>query len=100
MKIAIGSDHAGFELKEFLRENLDDSSVELADYGTKSEESVDYPEYGFNVANDVSKGNIGFNSDDNAVTVFWGNQKQSFEINNKQIIARQLIECIADKISA
>lgn len=56
MKIAIGSDHAGFELKEFLRDNLKDSNIELTDYGTKSEDSVDYPEYGFNVANDVSKG--------------------------------------------
>lgn len=41
-KIGIASDHGGFFLKEFLRKNLEES-FEMVDYGTKSEESVDYP---------------------------------------------------------
>lgn len=41
-KIGIASDHGGFALKEFLRKSLEEC-FEVVDYGTKSEESVDYP---------------------------------------------------------
>ncbi|TGK01439.1 ribose 5-phosphate isomerase B [Leptospira langatensis] len=41
-KIGIASDHGGFELKEYLRKELG-NSVEIVDYGTKDESSVDYP---------------------------------------------------------
>lgn len=41
-KIGIASDHGGFALKEFLRKSLEET-YEIVDYGTKSEESVDYP---------------------------------------------------------
>ncbi len=41
-KIGITSDHGGFALKEFLRKSLEET-VEMVDYGTKSEASVDYP---------------------------------------------------------
>ncbi len=41
-KIGIASDHGGFELKEYLRKELGDA-VEIIDYGTKDESSVDYP---------------------------------------------------------
>ncbi|TGL63262.1 ribose 5-phosphate isomerase B [Leptospira sarikeiensis] len=41
-KIGIASDHGGFELKEYLRKELADS-VEIIDFGTKDESSVDYP---------------------------------------------------------
>ncbi|GIV41910.1 MAG: ribose 5-phosphate isomerase B [Vicingaceae bacterium] len=52
MKIAIGSDHAGFELKEFLKENLK-NKVEIIDEGTFSRESCDYPDYAHKVAEDI-----------------------------------------------
>lgn len=42
-KIAIASDHAGFRLKEMLRRYLSEKGVETIDFGTNSEESVDYP---------------------------------------------------------
>ena len=45
MKIAIGSDHAGFRLKQSLVEYLSDNGHEVQDLGTDSEESVDYPKY-------------------------------------------------------
>ena len=45
MKLAIGSDHAGFELKEQAKEYLKSKGYELIDYGTNSKESVDYPDY-------------------------------------------------------
>ena len=43
MKIALGSDHAGFPLKEQVAKHLADLGHEVLDFGTDSEESVDYP---------------------------------------------------------
>ena len=45
MKIAIGSDHAGFVLKEQLRDKLRMEGHEVVDLGTSSTESTDYPDY-------------------------------------------------------
>ena len=45
MKIAIGADHAGFELKEKIKQYLIRKGVEVDDRGTNSPESVDYPDY-------------------------------------------------------
>lgn len=42
--IAIGSDHGGFELKEHVKKHFDEFGIEYKDYGTYSEESVDYPD--------------------------------------------------------
>lgn len=44
MKIALGSDHAGYELKEMVRQYLENDGIEVIDCGTYSEESVDYPD--------------------------------------------------------
>jgi len=43
MRVAIGADHAGFLLKEHLKQTLDRLGHSVDDYGTDSEESVDYP---------------------------------------------------------
>lgn len=56
MKIVIGSDHAGLELKEYLKGILIRENYEVTDYGTDSPQSVDYPDYGFKVAKDVAAG--------------------------------------------
>ena len=56
MKIAIGSDHAGFELKEHLRQLLGAEGHELADLGTHSTEPVDYPPICAAVAREVAAG--------------------------------------------
>src|ERR1700739_3092711 len=45
-KIALGSDHAGFHIKETVRQFLENAGYPLVDVGTWSEESVDYPDYG------------------------------------------------------
>ena len=45
MKIALGSDHAGFDMKALLLEHLQASGHETIDLGTDSDESVDYPSY-------------------------------------------------------
>ncbi len=55
MKIAIGSDHAGFELKEKLKSYLQSKGFEVQDFGTYSEERADYPDYAHAVAISVEK---------------------------------------------
>jgi ribose 5-phosphate isomerase B len=54
MKIAIGSDHAGFELKETIKQHLLDKGFEVDDRGTHSLESVDYPDYAQAVSDQVA----------------------------------------------
>ena len=56
MKIAIGSDHAGFALKEQLREILARNGHEVADFGTDSAESTDYPDFAIPVGRAVVDG--------------------------------------------
>jgi ribose 5-phosphate isomerase B len=56
VKIAIGSDHAGFELKEHIRRLLEGRGYALIDAGTNSEASVDYSDFGLKVAQLVSEG--------------------------------------------
>ena len=46
MRIAIASDHGGFELKEIVKKHLEARGLEVADLGTNSDASVDYPVYG------------------------------------------------------
>lgn len=53
MKIAIASDHAGFELKEKLKRYLLSQKIEIIDKGTHSTDSVDYPDYGHILAQTV-----------------------------------------------
>ena len=59
MKIAIGADHAGFELKERLKGYLAARGHEVLDLGTESSESTDYPAYAFRVAEAVRDGSAG-----------------------------------------
>ncbi len=55
-RIAIGSDHAGYRLKEIIKAYLIDKEFQVEDVGTHSEESVDYPEFAFRVARMVRDG--------------------------------------------
>lgn len=57
MRVAIGSDHAGFEQKERLKAHLTEQGHEVVDVGTTSEsESVDYPDFAEKVARSVAAG--------------------------------------------
>ena len=56
MKIAIGSDHAGFALKQQVADALRAEGHEVHDFGTNSTESTDYPDYAAAVGRDVSSG--------------------------------------------
>jgi ribose 5-phosphate isomerase B len=55
-KIIIGSDHAGYPMKEKVKANLQKQGVQVEDVGTYSEESVDYTDFGKKVACKVSDG--------------------------------------------
>lgn len=57
MKIAIGSDHVGYELKPIIIEYLKVLGHEIEDFGTDSAERTDYPQYGKKVAEEVASGN-------------------------------------------
>lgn len=52
--IPIASDHAGFELKEYIKKELKAQGFELKDYGCFSEESCDYPDFIHPLANDIN----------------------------------------------
>ena len=56
MRIAVGADHAGFDLKESLKAWLLEHGYEVQDVGTHSTESVDYPDYAVQVAEAVASG--------------------------------------------
>jgi ribose 5-phosphate isomerase B len=53
MKIAIGADHAGFELKQKVKQHLIDKGLQVDDKGTNTPESVDYPDFARKVGEDV-----------------------------------------------
>lgn len=55
MKIAIGSDHAGFELKQQLIPYLEGKGLEMTDHGCYTQERVDYPDFAHTVAKSVLK---------------------------------------------
>src|SRR5213078_940560 len=58
MKIAIASDHAGFEEKERLKPLLDELGIQFEDLGTVSTDSVDYPDYARKVGDEVASGHV------------------------------------------
>lgn len=56
MKIALGSDHGGFELKNKIKRNLVDAGHEVVDFGCDSSDSVNYPSFGILVGEAVASG--------------------------------------------
>lgn len=58
MKIGVGSDHAGFELKQELAEHLRGRGHEVVDYGAPNAERTDYPVYGRIVGEAVAAGEV------------------------------------------
>ena len=55
-KIGIACDHAGFQMKEFLVGYLSTKGYEVVDFGTYSEESIDYPDFGHALASAIEAG--------------------------------------------
>jgi ribose 5-phosphate isomerase B len=57
--IAVASDHAGFDLKELLKRDLQQAGHAVLDLGTNSTESVDYPDFGKAMAEAIGTGKVG-----------------------------------------
>tara|TARA_B110000037_G_scaffold218086_1_gene280412 strand:+ start:1669 stop:2100 length:432 start_codon:yes stop_codon:yes gene_type:complete len=60
MKVAIGADHAGYELKAFILEKLSIGGIAATNHGTDGPDSVDYPDHGHAVCRDVEEGLVDF----------------------------------------
>jgi ribose 5-phosphate isomerase B len=60
MRVAFGSDHAGYELKERLKKAVSEAGHDVVDFGTDSTESVDYPDYAAAVGRAVAAGDAEF----------------------------------------
>jgi len=56
MRIAMGSDHGGFNLRLVIKAHLIEKGYEVVDFGCESKESVDYPDYALRVANAITSG--------------------------------------------
>ncbi len=57
MHIALGCDHAGFKLKESIKDHLTQNNFSVYDFGTFDETSIDYPDIAYLVGDSVSRGN-------------------------------------------
>ena len=66
MKVAVGADNRGFELKEHLKQYLSSQGVEVIDFGAHSSEPCDYPDFGRPVAEAVASGRV-----DRGLTICW-----------------------------
>ncbi len=60
MRISIGNDHAGPEYKKAIVAFLEAKGYEVINHGTNTSDSVDYPDFGHPVADDVESGNVNF----------------------------------------
>lgn len=58
MKVVIGSDHAGYELKEQIKAVLEEKGCDIIDVGAESPASVDYPDFGIKAATLVGRGEV------------------------------------------
>ena len=76
MKVAIGADHKGYEFKEKVKAILTGLGQEVTDFGTDSTESVDYPDFGLQVAGAVASGRV-----DRGITVCWTGNGMNIAVN-------------------
>jgi ribose 5-phosphate isomerase B len=84
-KIAIGNDHAGYEMKLVVLKWLEEQGYEIENFGTDSQESVDYPDYVHPVASAVENGEFRF-----GILVCGSGQGVSFTANKHQGIRAAL----------
>ena len=56
--VGLASDHAGFKLKEFVKQYLTEKGIPFKDYGTNSDVSCDYPDFGHALAHGMEKGEV------------------------------------------
>lgn len=85
MKIGIASDHAGFELKEHVKEYLEKKGFAYIDFGTYSKESCDYPDYAHPLALSVESGEC-----DKGIAICGSGEGVSMTLNKHQGIRAAL----------
>lgn len=56
--VGLACDHAGYEIKEFVKQYLEEKGISYKDYGTDSTSSCDYPDYAHALANGVERGDV------------------------------------------
>ena len=56
MRVSLGADHAGVALKSYVKQFLTERQLTYQDFGSESNESVDYPDFALSVANSVASG--------------------------------------------
>ncbi len=78
-KIALGSDHAGYKMKEVVKAYLHKIGYEAVDFGTDSEDAVDYPDYCRPAAESVAKGDCDYG------VVFGGSGNGEAMVANKVV---------------
>jgi ribose 5-phosphate isomerase B len=76
MKIAMGADHKGFQLKEHLKKFLQGLGHTVTDFGTDSEQSTDYPDYGMRVAHAVANREA-----ERGITICWTGNGMNMVVN-------------------
>ena len=86
MRVAVGSDHAGFEWKEKVKIILTGFGYEVIDFGTKSKDSVDYPDFGLKVAHAVADGEV-----DYGVNICWTGNGMAMASNKVKGIRAGLV---------
>jgi ribose 5-phosphate isomerase B len=92
MKISVGADHRGFELKEEVKKYLTDLGHQVTDFGTHSTQSVDYPDFGFKVAEAVARGESDF-----GITFCWTGNGMNMVANKVKGIRSAL--CINEEMA-
>lgn len=85
-KIGLASDHAGYELKEFVKEYLDKRGIAYKDYGTHSEESCDYPDYAHALARGIENGEVG-----QGIGICGSGEGMAMTLNKHQAIRAALV---------
>lgn len=89
MRIAIGSDHAGFRLKEHIVTVLADGGHEVVDLGTDSEESCDYPVFCSAVGREVASGRA-----DRGIVLGGSGQGEQLAANKVKGVRAALCNCL------
>ncbi len=84
--IGLASDHAGYELKQFVKQYLEDKGLEYKDYGTYSEESCDYPDYAHALAEGMQKGEA-----EQGIAICGSGEGISMTLNKHQHIRAALV---------
>ena len=102
MKIGFASDHRGYQLKKYLIEELE-KNYEIEDYGTYSEESVDYPDYAFILGENVVNKNVDFGIKllkDTMVLIDEGVASNSNDENNKDELLENFMKRSNDEVGS